>query len=84
MFYLLKHYIFAKKYHYIVNKELIGKQIKERRLDLKIKQQEVADLSGISINTIVALERGVGNPRIETIISICDVLGLQLITKLKE
>jgi transcriptional regulator with XRE-family HTH domain len=67
-----------------VNKELIGKQIKERRLDLKIKQQEVADLSGISINTIVALERGVGNPRIETIISICDVLGLQLITKLKE
>lgn len=67
-----------------MNKELIGKQIKERRLDLKIKQQEVADLSGISINTIVALERGVGNPRIETIISICDVLGLQLITKLKE
>ncbi len=67
-----------------MNKELIGKQIKERRLDLKIKQQEVADLSGISINTIVALERGIGNPRIETIISICDVLGLQLITKLKE
>lgn len=67
-----------------MNKELIGKQIKERRLDLKIKQQEVADLSGISINTIVAVERGIGNPRIETIISICDVLGLQLITKLKE
>ncbi len=67
-----------------MNKEIIGKQIKERRLDLKIKQQEVADLSGISINTIVAVERGIGNPRIETIISICDVLGLQLITKLKE
>ena len=51
---------------------------------LKITQQELADLAGVSINTVVAVERGSGNPRMETIISICNVLGLQLITKLKE
>ena len=42
---------------------LLGKQIKERRHLLKIKQQELADLAGVSINTVVAVERGAGNPR---------------------
>ncbi len=62
----------------------IGKQIKLRRQELKIKQQELADLASVSINTIVAVERGTGNPQIETLLSICHVLGLQLITKLKD
>ena len=42
---------------------VLGKQIKERRHLLKIKQQELADLAGVSINTVVAVERGTGNPR---------------------
>ena len=62
----------------------IGETIKERRHTLKIKQQELADLSGVNINTIVAIERGTGNPKIETLIAICDVLGLQTIIKLKD
>ncbi len=64
--------------------EAIGKKIKERRLALKIKQQDLADLACVSINTIVAIERGTGNPRIDTLLSICNVLGLQLVTKLKD
>ena len=36
----------------------LGTQIKERRKALKITQQELADLAGISINTVVAAERG--------------------------
>ena len=32
-------------------------QIKERRKALKITQKELADLAGISINTVVAAER---------------------------
>ena len=36
----------------------LGNQIKERRHLLKIKQQELADLAGVSINTGVAVERG--------------------------
>ena len=72
------------KYQYIVNMTSLGMQIKARRLALKIKQQELADLAVVSINTIVAIERGTGNPRIDTLLSVCDVLGLQLITKLKD
>ena len=62
----------------------LGMQIKARRLALKIKQQDLADLAVVSINTIVAIERGPGNPRIDTLLSVCDVLGLQLVTKLKD
>lgn len=62
----------------------LGIQIKDRRIALKIKQQELADLAGVSINTVVAIERGTGNPCLRTLLSICDVLGLQLVTKLKD
>ena len=45
----------------------LGNQIKERRHLLKIKQQELADLAGVSINTVVAVERGSGNPRMTSL-----------------
>ena len=54
---------------------LLGKQIKERRHLLKIKQQELADLAGVSINTVVA---------VTSLLAICNVLGLQLVAQLKD
>ncbi|MBO8433310.1 MAG: helix-turn-helix transcriptional regulator [Bacteroidetes bacterium] len=67
-----------------MNTKDLGAQIKARRQALKVTQQEVADLADVSINTIVAVERGTGNPQIETLLSICHVLGLQLTTQLKD
>ena len=61
----------------------IGSQIRERRKVLNITQTELADLAGISINTVVAVERGQGDPKISTYLSICEVLGLEMETKLK-
>ena len=60
----------------------LGMQIKERRKALKITQKELADLAGISINTVVAAERGQGDPKISTYLAICNVLGLNLIVQL--
>ncbi len=62
----------------------LGEQIKARRQELKIKQQEVADLAGVSINTLGAIEMGAGNPRLDSLQAICDVLGLQITAKLKD
>lgn len=67
-----------------MNMELLSKQIKARRQELKTTQQELAELADVSINTIVAVERGTANPRIATLLSICNVLGLQLKTTLKD
>ena len=60
----------------------LGMQIKERRKAPQITQKELADLAGISINTVVAAERGQGDPKISTYLAICNVLGLKLIVQL--
>ncbi len=51
---------------------------------MKVNQLELSELAGIGINTLVAIERGQGNPKLETLISVLNVLGLQLSVKLKD
>lgn len=74
----------CSKSHCIVNTKEIGIIIKERRQHLKVKQQELADLAGVGINTLVAIERGQGNPKLETLLAILGTLGLQVEIKLKD
>ena len=58
--------------------EQIGTIIKERRKELGINQQELADLASVGINSLVAIERGKGNPSLKTLLRILDVLGLEI------
>ncbi len=58
--------------------EEIGKTIRDRRKNLKVDQRTLADLAGVAINTVVAIERGEGNPQLKTLLTILDTLGLQL------
>ncbi len=58
--------------------EQIGITIKERRKELGINQQELADLAAVGINSLVAIERGKGNPSMKTLLRILDVLGLEI------
>ena len=62
--------------------EKIGMKIKQRRLELGINQQTLADLAGVGINTVVAAERGTGNPSYKTLESILNTLGLTIDVKL--
>lgn len=62
----------------------IGKLIKERRKSLNITQPTLAALSGIGLNTLVAIERGNGNPKIKTLLALLDTLGLKMIADLKD
>lgn len=59
----------------------IGKQIRERRKELKIDQATLAVLSNIGINALVRLERGSGNPRFSVLYSVLKTLGLDIIIK---
>lgn len=62
----------------IMTQKEIGVFIKERRKKLGINQQTLADLASVAINTVVAIERGEGNPQLTTLLTILDTLGLQL------
>ncbi len=71
--------IFAAKSQYIgiMTQQEIGIAIKERRKKLGINQQTLADLASVAVNTVVAIERGEGNPQLSTLLTILDTLGLQ-------
>ncbi len=58
--------------------------LKERRVALKITQQELSEISGVSIATIKDIERGKGNPSLKTLEQIGIVLGLEICMKIKE
>lgn len=67
-----------------MNEKEIGITIKNRRRHLRVRQQELADLAEVGINTLVAVERGQGNPKLSTLLALLDTLGLQLDIKLKD
>ena len=66
-----------------MNQKEIGTCIKERRKHLGVNQQTLADLAGVGINTLVAIERGEGNPQLVTLLTILNTLGLQMDLKVK-
>ena len=78
--------IFAPKsqYNWIMKQKEIGNAIKERRKKLGINQQTLADLAGMAVNTVVAIERGEGNPQLSTLLTILDTLGLQADINMKQ
>lgn len=58
--------------------------IKERRALLGISQQDLSDYSGVGISTVKDLERGVGNPSLQTLQKILDVVGMEMVLQVKQ
>ena len=78
--------IFTAKSQYIgiMIQQEIGNAIKDRRKKLGISQQTLAYLASVYVNTIVAIERGEGNPQLGTLLTIIDTLGLQMDIHMKQ
>jgi transcriptional regulator with XRE-family HTH domain len=62
----------------------LGETIRKRRKDLSITQPHLAELAEISTNTLYKLERGQGNPSLEVINKLADVLGMELTLEVKK
>jgi transcriptional regulator with XRE-family HTH domain len=58
--------------------------LKNRRIRLQVNQESLALLSDVSLRTIKQIESGKGNPTIETIQKLADVLGLELRLDIKK
>ncbi|QSE99319.1 helix-turn-helix transcriptional regulator [Fulvivirga lutea] len=56
----------------------IGETVKERRKFLKITQEDLAEISGISERTLRDIEKGSANPELASLMKLCEVLGLEL------
>ncbi|MFA8342737.1 MAG: helix-turn-helix domain-containing protein [Rhodothermaceae bacterium] len=58
--------------------EEIAKKVNSRRNILGISQKDLAELSGVSERTIRDIEQGKGNPGLNQIKKILDILGLSI------
>ena len=61
-----------------MSKQSIGKQIKDRRKVLKVRQQDLAEISEVALRTVISTERGEGNPSLETLLKLAEALGMDL------
>ena len=60
-----------------------GELIKKRRTVLSLKQQDLSDYTGLSLRIIKSIESEKGNPSLKTLEKIAEVLGLELIMRVK-
>lgn len=67
-----------------MNYQEIGEVIKDRRKSLNITQSTLAALADVGLNTLVAIERGNGNPKLLTLLALLDTLGLKIDVLLKD
>ena len=59
-------------------KEAIGDILQARRKARKIAQEQLADIASISPRTLRDVEKGIANPELETLLKICQVLGMEV------
>lgn len=58
--------------------------LKKRRITLQVNQETLAMLSGVGLRTVKQFESGKGNPTLETIQKLADVLGLEMQLSIKK
>lgn len=61
----------------------ISATLATRRKTLGISQNDLAEMSGVSLATIKNIERGKGNPSFETVEKILTVLGMEIQFKVR-
>ncbi len=62
----------------------IGESIRNRRKELGITQPHLAELAKVSTNTLYKLERGQGNPSLDVLNKLAEVLGMELTLEVKK
>jgi len=51
---------------------------------LQISQQTLSEVSGIAVHTLSNIEAGKGNPTVDTLNRVLDVLGMEIRVEVKE
>ena len=57
--------------------------MKERRKTLSLSQKDLAEMADLSLATIKGIERGKGNPSITTVSKIMNILGMEIIYRVR-
>ncbi len=58
--------------------------IKQRREVMQVTQETLAELSGVGLRTLKQFESGKGNPNLQTLQKLADVLGMEVCLQIKK
>ena len=64
--------------------EEIISDLKRRRILLGVTQENLAAISGVGLRTVKEIERGKGNPTLQTLCKLADVLGMEIRLEVKK
>lgn len=67
-----------------MDKVNIGHIVLKRRNSLSLKQEDLAEMTGVTSKTIYLIESGNGNPSIDTLTKLLDTLGLEITIDIKK
>ena len=81
-FVVLSYYLCTKSllYHTMELKDVM----KQRREILSLTQQDLAEMAQVGLATIKDIERGKGNPALNTVKKILEVLGIEIDYKVRQ
>ena len=63
--------------------ELIAIEVRARRKQRNLSQQALAELAGVSVNFVKALEKGNTNIRLDLLLRVLDLFGIEIEAKVK-
>jgi len=63
---------------------MLSDVIKERRAKLRLSQVDLAEMTSVSLATVKDIERGRGNPSIRTVEKLLEVLGLEIVFRIRQ
>ncbi|MEJ7560155.1 MAG: helix-turn-helix transcriptional regulator [Pedobacter sp.] len=54
----------------------IGNFVRERRIELRLRQEDLSEMAQVNMKTIQQIEMGTGNPGFQTFAKLFEILGL--------
>lgn len=67
-----------------MNNREIGNTLRVRREFLHLRQEDLAEMSGVTVKTIHLVESGNGNPSVKTLEKLAQILGMDLLIQVKK
>lgn len=61
----------------------LGAEVRERRTQLRLTQDDLADLAGCSPRFVRSLESGKASVRVDKLVDVLDALGLELAARVR-
>lgn len=61
-----------------------SQEITQRRKQLKLSQIDLAEMSGVGVSTVKDIERGKGNPSLQTVEKLFETLGLEMVVQIRK